>query len=394
MKNGIILLGLLVGTTNILFGQFTTVSFDLEKNYFNEGQVLPAEKPLMFTGQLPQGVDLVEIRIFPSKSQKDKALLYFASWKDYDNQQNNSFSLAVNYRLRASEKYDFHLSFFENLDKTETNKLAEQISLLIHAYLEANINLDEDKINLAKSTKKMTEEMNAIIQSVMADYRSRDDAGISELSGTVRLMLEKAESVRFEKMPADSTRMIVAEERENRLQKEIADIQNSIELELEQLLEKNWSRLVFNRIVDDYPTEDKQGALSVNIGYGGVYLSGNVDEFSYGTSPYLGLSVPLSNSALAPKFFRNASITMGVFLQNFEDADGNTVSGILVNRPLYLGLDYKLFEFVRLNAGAAFLERTTLQPVVNGDPEEKTNLFVRPFIGVSARIDLSIQFGK
>ncbi|MCB0705420.1 MAG: hypothetical protein KDC34_08935 [Saprospiraceae bacterium] len=394
MKIKIILLTIFIGTASLLFGQYTTVSFDLERNYFNEGQVLPAEKPLMFTGQLPEGVDLVEIQIFPGKSDKLKDRLYFASWKDYDNAQNSSFSLAVNYRLRASEKYDFYLDFFENLDQAEAGKLAGQISLLLNAYLEANLNLEDDQIKLAKSTKKMIEEMNDIIKSVMSEYRSRDDTGVKELSETVRLMLEKAAAVRFEKLPADSTRIIADAAREDRLQDEISDIRNSIDLEIEQLLGKNWSRLAFSRMVDDYETEEKRGSLSINVGYGGVYLSGNVDQFSYGASPYLGLSLPLSNSTLAPKFFRNASITMGVFLQNFEDADGNTVSGVLVNRPLYLGLDYKLFEFVRLNAGAAFLETTALFPVDGGDPEERTNLFVRPFIGLSARIDLSIQFGK
>jgi len=67
---------------------------------------------------------------------------------------------------------------------------------------------------------------------------------------------------------------------------------------------------------------------------------------------------------------------------------------MIVGRPVYLGLDYKLFEFVRFNAGAAFLEKTEM--IVSGAEAGQTNTkaFIRPFVGLSARIDLSIGFGK
>ncbi|MBR9922490.1 MAG: hypothetical protein GYB31_16760 [Bacteroidetes bacterium] len=393
MKKILTTLFLSLSSLCLLQAQFTTVNFDIEKNYFNEGQALPAEKPLMFTGQLPEGIDLVEIRIFPSKWNKENDLLYKASWKDYDKAQNSQFSLAVNYRLKASEQYDFYLDFYEKLNGTETAKLNSQLTELLGAYLEANLVLDDNKIKLEKRSSKMMDEMNEILQSVLSDYRTRDDSGPKTLSKTIELLLEKADDTKIESFPSDSTAQLVRQSRQTRLEEEIIGIQNSIKLELDQLFTKNWSRISFSRFVDDYETEEKRGYLSVNVGYGGVYLSGNEGTLQYGASPYLGLAIPLSNSALAPKFFRNSSITVGMFTQNFEDGQGNEVTGILVGRPFYLGLDYKLFEFVRLNAGAAFLEKTVIT-TNNNIEEENKELFVRPFIGLSARIDLSLRFGK
>ena len=54
----------ILGIVCMSFGQYAPVSYDVEKNYFNEGQALPAERPLMFTGQVPSAVDIIEISIF------------------------------------------------------------------------------------------------------------------------------------------------------------------------------------------------------------------------------------------------------------------------------------------------------------------------------------------
>ena len=75
-----------------------------KKNYFNEGQAIPAEKPLMFTGLVPKDVNIIKISILSANAKNERDILYTASWKDADNKTNTSFSLAVNYRLRGLTK--------------------------------------------------------------------------------------------------------------------------------------------------------------------------------------------------------------------------------------------------------------------------------------------------
>jgi len=43
--------------------QYKTVVYDLEKNFFNEGQPLPFETHIMLNGQVPNNVDLIEVEV-------------------------------------------------------------------------------------------------------------------------------------------------------------------------------------------------------------------------------------------------------------------------------------------------------------------------------------------
>ena len=240
---------------------------------------------------------------------------------------------------------------------------------------------------LEKKEKKILNDLNEIILTVLKDYKSQDGNGFIGLSKIVEQKLEQINKVSFEKLLKDTT---VAEQRDNRsrfLNTQITEVQSVISTEVIQLMDKEWSKLTMSRYVDDFETERKKGSFILNVGYGGVYLGGNLNDLSYGSAPYLGMSLPFGNSALAPKFLRNSSITLGAFLQNFEDEDKNKIIGFLVDRPIYLGLDYKLFEFIRFNAGAAFLEKIEEMPL-DGAGEIQTNqqVLIRPFIGLSARL--------
>ena len=392
MKKFSLALVAIMGYLFVGFGQYGAVNFDLDKNYFNEGQPLTAEKPLMFNGLVPKGIDIIEISIFPAKAKNEKNLLYLASWKDFDNDTNTSFSIAVNYPLRASEKYDFRLDYYQRIDAAKQEELHYRIVSLAIQYLEANINIKGKTISLANSKKKIMADLDQIVETVLDDYRAQDGIGFDGFSQTIHYKLEQIENATFGKMPKDSTAVRAKSEREMTVADKIADLEKAITSQIRKVTHKSWSKLTMSRYIDDYETEPRKGSFSINVGYGGVYLEGSLNELSYDAAPYMGLSFPLSNSTLAPKFMRNSSVTMGVFLQNMEDKHGNRISGVLVGRPLYLGLDYKIFEFVRFNAGAAFLEKTVNSP--NGGDSLNQSILIRPFIGLSARIDLSIGFGK
>jgi hypothetical protein len=377
------------------YGQYTTINYQLEKNYFNEGQVLPAEKPLMFTGLVPDGIDIIEISIFPSKAKKDKDRLYVASWKDFDQGNQTNYSLAVNYKLRASEQYDFRFDFFKQLASREQDALYELMISQIQAYLEANLSFKGNGLALNKSGKRMVQDLESIIRTALEDYRNQNGMSFEGLSETVRQKLDKVESLNINKQTStDGNGENAAKLKEAFFQEQLQELENAVRVDVRELMSWPWSKLTISRYVDDYETEHKKGSFSISAGYGGVYLNGDLDELTYGASPYLGVAFPLSNSTIAPKFLRNSSIVMGAFLNNFEDEAGNKISGLIVDRPVYLGLDYKLFEFIRFNAGAALLEKTEISNSGNDVGMESKNTLIRPFIGLSARIDLTVGFGK
>lgn len=375
--------------------QFTAVTYDIERNYFNEGQPLPAEKPLLLSGKVPANVNIIEISFFPSKAKDDKDLLYVASWKDIDNTTNQDFNLAINYPLRASEKYDFRLDYFVKLSPGAQTDLATQITEQATAYLEANLNIDGNEIKVDRREKKIVDEIEAIIERALADYRNQNDIGFQGLSQTLRQKLESLDKTELNKIKQDSTLEAQQAKRQQMLEKELGQLKEIVRNEIRDLMSSPWSKLSLSRYVDDYETEKKNGYFSLSIGYGGVYLSGGSDgNFHYDASPYAGIAFPLSNSTVAPKFLRDFSIVLGAFWNNFEDENGKEITGILINRPTYLGLDYRLFEFIHFNAGATFLEKETLMIQDNGMEEAVTDLMVRPFVGLSARINLSVGFGR
>ncbi len=375
--------------TVFTYAQYQTVNYDPEKNYFNEGQPLPAEQPLMFTGQIPEDVDVIEISIFPAKAKNDKDLLYLATWKDLLDNTTQNYSLAVNYALRASTQYDFRIDFYRRMDKAAQAALAGQIADQANAYLNANIIVKNNQLTTARSPKRMVAEMEALIHEALADYRNQNDDGFEGLSSTVRQQLDNLDRVTIGQLKADSTAS-----RGQMIMRKVEELKAVVDADIRQLMNQPWSQLAISRYVDDYETERKKGFFSLSVGYGGVYIDGPLDDFTYGDAPYLGIAFPLSNSSIAPKFLRNSSVVIGAFLDNFEDDEGDKISGLVVGRPFYLGLDYKLFEFVRFNAGAAFLEET--ETVRNGEQGFDTNkkALVRPFVGLSARIDLSVRLGK
>ncbi len=365
--------------------QFTTVTYDTDKQWFNEGQALPAEKAMIFKGVLPEGIDRVEMQIQSSKNKE----LYAAAGK---RQHNNEFAMPVNYKLRSSDKYDFRIDFFRMLPAKEKLDLAEKIQATLDTYMEVNLS-GEKSIKLLKKSRKIVKEMDGLVTDMLSKYRSKIADWQPEFSEVVRLKLEQLDKAKLSKdyVKGDTTTTRKAVRGATR-SKLVNELKAQVRAEVNQMLDVEMLVLHETQVVDNYHTEAKENGFSINVGYGGVYLSGNLDDFSYGASPYVGLAFPLGNSVLGSKFLSNSSVTIGFFLENFEDNDGNAVKGFLVDRPIYLGLDHKLFKFIRVNAGATFLE--SVKPSGMPDVADSRNVMVRPYVGLSARIDLSIGLGK
>ena len=85
------------------------------------------------------------------------------------------------------------------------------------------------------------------------------------------------------------------------------------------------------------------------------------------------------------------SIIFGLFVLDFEGPNNTRFSGPIFKRPTYVGASYKLFRFVHLNAGITFLEDINTAGQLAGI---ESNVFIRPFIGVSAQINLWVDFSK
>ena len=378
--------------TTTLPAQYATVNFDYEKARFGENQPLPAETPIVFTGPVTADIDIVEVRIFSPKGKEKRDALASADWKrPKDKSGATSFNVLANYKLRASKKYDIEVTYFRPISDKERQALTDRLTQTIDTYIDSQTGNGGKRISFDKSSKKMLHEMNELAASILSSYRRRSDEPIPSFSELVKMKIEQIESVNLKKAGEETSQEVVAAQSQKRSQL-VEELRALTAMEAKAMSGKNLLIFADSRYVEDYPTEDKAGYFAINAGYGGVYLGGNLENLEYGTSPYLGLAFPLSTSTIAPRFLRNASITLGVFTDNFENDGGQKVTGPLISRPFYLGLDYKLFQFVRFNAGGAILEEPEMDAA--GMETGSNRIFLQPFIGVSAKINLYLSLDR
>lgn len=350
-----------------MFGQYQSVVFDYELGYFNNGQPLPAEARLLFSGEIAREVCAVSIEIHKPNSSK---VLYEALWQELDEKVSDNFQLPVNYPLTGKTEYDFSILYYRELGEKEKDQIRRDLVNQMHFYQEQQIKKQKGKLKLEKSSSKLIKDFNQILQNGLNDYRCANQD------------LEISFSSMFETYLKVMERDTVAgnfDQLEKIFQQDIA-----------RLMERDWWVIQSIRQVQDYPTENKGSALALNIGYGGALLSTEPNNFTYGTAPYVGLSLPFSSKSFASALWQNASVSVGAFTQNFMD-NGTEFTGPIFRRPYFVGLGYKVFRFVRLNAGVVALEELQGGNTPgNSVSFDLSNIKVQPFIGLSAEIKFSL----
>ncbi|TXB62984.1 hypothetical protein [Phaeodactylibacter luteus] len=366
---------LLLGSVS-LQAQFTKVNLDFESAYISENDALPAEVNLLFSGAIPTYIDRIEFNILPRRGAK--APLHTAVWQRPLDNSAAVYSLPVNYKLRPSSQYDIEVLFFRSVTSAQREELIKTTQNRLGLFLESQREPANRGFKWQEKPKRLLQGMNELLRQDLSNYRAGISASQSGLSALIALQLEKMEGLR---MPADSAQAAALQAQEQQT------LQQLMEGELRQIIGARLYQVADSRYLEDCPTEEKRGAIAVNAGFGGAYFSGNLDkELDYGTAPYAGLSFPLGNSAFAPRFLSNTYLGFGLFLQDFENAKDETLTGPIVGRPIYASLDHKLFQFVYLNIGATLLEQS--------NSDDSKTLLVRPFIGLSAKVNLSLSFER
>ncbi len=376
-----------------LSGQYANVSFDPAMRTFNNFEPLPSEEDMMFTGAVPVNVNVVEFQFFRGKSKDFKDPLYIANWERGAGDKSGSFKLPINYKLNANKKYDIRVKYFQKVENADREKIYGALKNNLDAYLGQSLQSSSKKIKLTKSSKEMMKDLNTIVTYGLREYRISNGIPFEGFSDLVKGQIEAIDDKKLNEVLFDSNNTSQAMASAKYRDQLIKDLQTLIHAEVRFLLNSDISRLINQYDISDVKTESRNGYFSINVGYGAVYVDGDVDNLEYGRAPYVGLAFPLSTSTLAPKFFRNASITLGIFTKNFNDVgDRGPITGPIVKRPIYLGLDYKLFQFIRFNVGAAALEEESVNTGTISGIENR--VFFRPFVGLSAKINLSIGLDK
>jgi hypothetical protein len=112
--------------------QYATVTYEFDKQWFNEGQPLPVESNMIIKGSVPTSVSYIEIQILSAKNQE----LYRAQSPTGNN---GAFAVPVNYLLRSGDKYNFRINLFEEMSSREKDNLRERTLATLNTYLDVNL---------------------------------------------------------------------------------------------------------------------------------------------------------------------------------------------------------------------------------------------------------------
>ncbi|MCB0514456.1 MAG: hypothetical protein R2798_00160 [Chitinophagales bacterium] len=398
MKKYLILILSVVLIGNKLNAQYETAVYDKEKKFFNQGQVLPTEKNFIINGEIAKDIDFVSVELF--RSGKHKNPLYYNTWKRAENNKSNKYELPINYWLRDGSKYDLVLREYNTPSEKDKNGTRQTIENALENYLESVFVAKNGKLQMNKSVSTVMKDMNKLTNYHLRYYNNTYEGAFTGYSDMVRHKLKqicKGEQdmsfyIKNQNKPKDEDkkdRQVEKEQTIKNADKQIGALGQQLNSELAAYLNSNDIFLLksTDHIVN-YPVEKTRNILSVNVGYGGVYLNSEGTDISTLSGVYAGISLPFASSALAPAFFQNMSISTGVFIKNLkEESSGTEWSGPFVNRPVYVALGYKVLQFIRINAGTAILEDRSLHSNSTSD------INFKPFVGVSAEINLWAALG-
>ncbi|RDV13030.1 hypothetical protein DXT99_21890 [Pontibacter diazotrophicus] len=370
-----------------LFAQYETVVFNYDRTYFNEGQPLPAESNLMLTGDVGRNIGMVEVAVYRTPDTS-KDPLYKNVWKKRPASTDSRFTLPVNYPLRGNEKYTFVLNYYEPASAQQQQLLLSQLSSTLDAYIDQSFVVSRSSIELRKHPKNMRSDMNAIVNQGLGHYRSQINYEFQGFSDIVLNKLEQINDLRLRKARLNILAREEDDKRTLRLkyaQEQIEALKVMVNQEVAQYANTQLLALTDSKKVTDYATEKTKNIIAINLGYGGVYYSGDFDTFVSARAPYAGVSIPFGRAAFSSNFWSKSSISAGVFLQNLEFGEDNVATGPIVRRPIYVALGYRALPFVRINAGATVLQSNQGDNTISDFNVDR--VFVRPFVGLSLELN-------
>jgi len=360
-------------TTVSLAQQQAFVYLDYAENTLNGGQALPAYQDILLVGAVSEQMNMVEVQILP-KGEPYAEPLYRTRWKNPPDTQPEMFKIALDYQLRPGKTYDFKFQYYSILTDRER---ADLIRLVLNQLSEVIYDATEaQKLGIGKAPTALIPRLNATVLNQLKRYRPQTEVpweGFSDLVVQKLNDLEALESL-------DSLNDIRQEIYEQRRTELLRSLEDVVQREALQYVDQPMALLVDARYVSGVRVQRSNSTFGLSAGYVWVYLEGQLDDdLRIDAAPYVGLSFSPSNPEAAP-FLRKGSLHAGFFLTRLKRHPRKEYTGPAFDRPIYLGLDYKIYRWLRFSAGGVLLQEDNM----NGEQP----LLIRPFVGLGMRFQV------
>ncbi|SFT39092.1 hypothetical protein SAMN04489724_0549 [Algoriphagus locisalis] len=365
--------------------QVTTINLDLITGKINGGMPLPAEQEFYIHGAIPEKIEMVKLTIYPSKKTEKAGYTYF--WKAPFGYKDLSYQVLVADPLRSNTDYRLEFGYYQKAGADQINEVRSLIHQNIETYLSTVTTIKKGGVHFSESDEVLINNISRIVDQGAYYFELPNGEKFPGFSDITRAKLEQRGKLKMGKAKfnvtgmteADNARAVYADEY-------ITELENILFSEVDQYLSPNMLVRVDENIFENYPTEKTANSLPINVGYGAISLSKGLPDQEFVMSPYAGFSFPLGNRTFA-RFMNNMSISTGFFLSgDIKNQLDEKISGPVLERPVYIGLGYNFFRFIRLNAGGTFITTE-----MSGGTNQ--NSFV-PFVGVSAEFNLWLGIGS
>lgn len=368
-----------------LQAQVTTVNLDLINGKINGGKPLPAEEEFYIHGSVPDKIEMVKLLIYPAKKAEKAGYTYF--WKAPFGYKDLSYQVLVADPLRSNTDYRLEFGYYQKAGADQIVEVRSLIHQNIKTYLSTITTIKKGGIHFSESDEVLMSNLSRIVDQGAYYFELPNGEKFPGFSDITRAKLEQRGKLKMGDAKynvtgmteADNARAVFADEY-------ITDLESILFSEVDQYLSPNMLVRVDENIFENYATEKTANSLPINVGYGAISLSKGLPEQEFVTSPYAGISFPLGNRTFA-KFMNNLSVSTGFFLSgDIRNQLDEKISGPVLDRPLYLGLGYNFFRFIRLNAGGTFITTEQLDGM-----NQKS---FQPFVGVSAEFNIWLGIGS
>ena len=384
-------MGLLL-SVNLLEAQNKPVLLEPQNRKINQGNPLPVQTPFDIQVPVSNNIGIVRINVFKGNQPND--VIEKTSWTRPVMFAGDFAELPVDIRLHSGSKYGFDVKMYALLSDSEKTTLKEIIHRNLSNYLNASIEAGNKGFNVSGSSAQITQDLNAIVKRSLAYYQNTQQRPFEGFSGIVTLKLDQIQKLKLSNADNNLTKTRTDTALQDSDVKALYVKQVNEELRQTVFSETdNYLSLDFVKQYDAFTitnreTEKTQTILPLFVGYGGVYLGGDVNDLEYDSQPYAGLSFPLGRGN--ETHYGRTSFIMGLFLRNFKNAQGATVTGPIIDRPFFAGLGFRIYDFINFNAGMTATS-TEKQNISNFKTE---NVQLRPFIGLNAQFNLWLGLNK
>ena len=363
-----------------------------QKRKINQGSPLPVQTP--FTIQVPAGKNIGIIKINVFRGSRSDNTIEQTSWTRPVLFAGDFAELPVDIRLHSNTRYGFDVKMYALLSDSEKMVLKEIIHRNLSSYLNAAIEAGSKSFTLLKAPAQIVQDLNSIVKRNLSYYQNTQQRGFEGFSDIITLKLQQTGKIKFSdadynvRKPGQDTVLQENDIKALYAKQVSSELQEAVFTETDNYLSLDFVKPYDAFVITNRETEKSQTVLPIFVGYGGVYLSGDINNIDYDSQPYAGLSFPIGRGNEA--HFGRTSFVVGMFLRNLKDGEGRTITGPIVNRPLFAGLGFRIYDFINLNAGLAATS-TQKQTISNFKTE---NVQLKPFIGLNAQFNLWLGLGK